>query len=438
MSVQSHHQLDSYVQEQIESYVTLNTTPMLLIALSGGVDSIVLLNCVANLRKQFAALKINALHVNHGIHPDALSWAEHCQRVCDSDNIDFVLSEHNLKNVTSNREATYRKKRYQSFAQQLPESGILLTAHHQHDQAETVLYNLFRGSGVSGLTGMKPYSRFAKGFHLRPLLSVPKQLILDYADHNKLSWVEDPSNADTDQDRNYIRHNILPEIIARWPAADATIQRTATLLNDSKQLLDEVAQQDIDECQSDNYPGVIKNAYLSVLELPMINRLSKPRKINLIKHWAEAYGNFYLTAAQLEQIDRDICRSSKPGLFESKDYQIRSFKNHLYLMRKMSPMVNTVSKKFTATNAFRFADFEIELSNQQGLEFELKPRLGGETILNNSQHQSVKNIFQHHAIPNWERQLIPLVFYQNCLIAIPGVIFADNSPIDDCSISKII
>ena len=196
------------------------------VAFSGGLDSQVLLHALAAGRELLPA-SLSALHVNHNLQPDAPAWAEHCRAVCAGLGIPYqALSVQAHPEPGESPEAAARVARYRALTGAVPAGGVLLTAHHQDDQAETLLLQLVRGAGPKGLAAM-PERTTVKGVTLlRPLLDVSRDTLHDYARRHDLTWVEDPSNTRTDYDRNFLRHDILPRLHARWPAIGPPRSRT--------------------------------------------------------------------------------------------------------------------------------------------------------------------------------------------------------------------
>ncbi|UJF25436.1 tRNA lysidine(34) synthetase TilS [Suttonella sp. R2A3] len=210
-----------------------------LLGLSGGVDSVVLLHLLVAQRARLGAPLV-ACFLDHGWHEDAPKWAALCERFCAALNVPFFcerLAYH--ANDGRGPEAQARAARYRTFAAHLPAKGALLTAHHQDDQAETLLLQLLRGAGLAGLSAMPVRKTFADGEHWRPLLHVRREEIMVYAKEHALDYVDDPSNTDTRYARNRLRHDCLPALEASFPGATQQIARSAQWLGESQMVLDE-------------------------------------------------------------------------------------------------------------------------------------------------------------------------------------------------------
>ena len=432
-------ELSDHVFQQISSFLNSSKATKILLGYSGGLDSTVLLHVVANLDNKLNSTIIEPIHINHGVNQSAQQWAMHCGSFCKKLGLPLTIRNYSLDEIKSNREATYRQARYESFANDLGESDLLLTAHHQQDQAETVLFNLFRGAGVSGLRGMEALREFAGGFHLRPLLFISPKCLIEYARHYNLAWIDDPSNEDLGLDRNYIRHQILPEINKRWPAAQDSISRSAELMKQADKILIEIASQDISSVEANDYPGVIEDLYLSVLDLRDISDLSEQRQLNLLRNWVKSKSSLVLSSDQLAQVYQDLYQKpDSNGLFELNNIQIRVFKGYLYLMKMLSQsdVVELEPTREDHSLIFRELGLCLEVQNGDAAYLKFKQRVGGEKIHQHNKTKSLKAIFQQESIPPWERDLIPLIFSGNDLIAVPGVVYADESIIQNCRLSK--
>ena len=189
-----------------------------LVAFSGGIDSTVLLHALSGSRAPLQA-EIIAIHVDHGLHPDSRQWAMHCQQFAEQLEVPYISKRITVDDeLRSGPEAAARQARYAVLQTLLIDGDCLLSAHHEEDQAETLLLSLMRGSGPAGLAGIGAAQEFGQGRLLRPLLGVSGEAIQDYAQRHELSWIEDPSNADTRFDRNFLRREIMPRLASRWPA----------------------------------------------------------------------------------------------------------------------------------------------------------------------------------------------------------------------------
>jgi len=212
----------------LEILKALPDSGRLLVGYSGGMDSHVLLHAVWGLRNELK-LEMSAVHVNHGLQSDAEAWADSCADFCRSQQIPIAIIQVDATpEKGESPEAAARDSRYCALHDLMLKGDILLTAHHSDDQAETVLLQLLRGSGPSGLSAMPIISGFGPGFHARPLLEFSRAELAEYAQHNRLQWLEDFSNSDTSFDRNFLRQEVVPLLKQRWPAMHKTLSRSST------------------------------------------------------------------------------------------------------------------------------------------------------------------------------------------------------------------
>ena len=255
------------------------------VAFSGGLDSTVLLHLLAQLRQTHSLPPLSAVHVHHGLQAAADAWPAHCQALCDALSVPLqVVRVHVQAGASIERAA--RDARYQAFVAVTQAQEVLLTGQHRDDQAETLLFRLLRGAGVSGLGAMPRQRRMGNGDLCRPLLDVPRVQLEAYARAQNLSWIDDPSNTQTDFSRNFLRHEVFPVLSRRWPQAAASMARSAAHCAEAQGLLDELAQQDLHDASA---VGEFAWLNLPSLELAPLVRLSAARQRNALRHWLAAF-----------------------------------------------------------------------------------------------------------------------------------------------------
>lgn len=401
----------------------------LYLAYSGGIDSQGLLFLLAGLRDEYD-LDLTAVHIHHGLHPLADEWLAFCRQQAAELGIKFISRHCVLDDVKAGGvEAAAREARYQALASILPAGGILLTAQHQDDQAETLLLQLLRGAGPLGLAAMPAVGqRFGCQIY-RPLLTVSRQQIQTYAREHQLSWCEDPSNQDQRFDRNYLRHQILPEIYRRWPNAARTLSRSAGLMAESQTLMDDLALLDADLIDCDNDT-------LSV-DLEKLATLTPARQRNVLRfqmrHWQLALPD----SRKLEEL-RDVMlharQDSQPQL-RWANVTARRYQHRLYLdtssIDLIMPPVNLNPPPQTTElgHGWRLGWQEVEVGiDVRFLEGKLtvKYRAGGERFrpAGEAHHKPLKNWFQIWQVPPWQRQRIPLIYCDDSLVAVAGYAIA--------------
>lgn len=236
------------------------------VGFSGGLDSTVLLHATSRLAGD-AAFGLSALHVHHGLSPNADAWADSCRKFCERLGIPLTI----LKVIVpagsgEGLEAAARRVRHQALSDESVD--WILLAHHADDQAETVLHNLLRGSGVRGAAAM-PVSR---GRVLRPLLGCGRAALLEYARAHRLEWIEDESNLDLRYTRNFLRRELIPAIESRFPRAGEQLAAAAAHFGETDALLDDLAVLDLGRCRPE-FP----------LPLALFRHLSDARARNLLR-----------------------------------------------------------------------------------------------------------------------------------------------------------
>ena len=251
----------------------------LCIALSGGLDSSVLLHVLALLRRaqapRGARMRLRAVHVNHGLLPSSAEWAARCRAACRKLHIRLkVIEVQVLRRRGESPEAAAREARYRALANELDAGEVLLTAQHADDQLETVLLQLLRGAGLPGIAAMPALADFGRGRLARPLLALERTQIEAWARARKLTWIEDDSNADERLDRNYLRRRVAPLLRARWPGAARAVARTARHAAEAQRLLDLLALADVERASD--------GARLSAKRL---RALSAERRRNALRFW---------------------------------------------------------------------------------------------------------------------------------------------------------
>lgn len=262
----------------------------LCVALSGGVDSTALLAALASIHPR--SFKLRALHVDHSLRPASKQWAAQCRALARRLRVPLkVLTTKVERSRGESLEAAAREARYQLLATALAPNEVLLTAHHCDDQIETVLLQLFRGSGLPGIAAMPAFTPFAKGWLARPLLSRSRAELEAWAKGQGLTWVDDDSNADERLDRNYLRLRVLPLIRERWPGSAAAVSRSARHAAEAQALLDALARTDVD-----------RSSYGESLSVKTLRALPLPRRRNALRYWITRSGYLAPDTRRLEEI----------------------------------------------------------------------------------------------------------------------------------------
>lgn len=296
------------------------------VALSGGVDSIVMLHACLAIREQNpSSLTINAIHIHHGLSANADAWLAFCQQLCAQHNVAFLYKKVSVQPAArKSLEALARQARYAAIDALVEANSLVLLAQHEDDQAETVLLQLKRGAGPKGLSGMA--QAFKKSSHVeyaRPWINagIGKQDIVAYAQQHKLEWVEDESNNDTAFERNFIRKNVMPLLKKKWPQISSTISRSAMFCASQNKLVEQFALEALQKNQ--NAEGALSSSGLLALPDALV--------AEVLRLWSGNTIGFNVSAAQLHEIKKLIAaKEDQVGCVQVADWQCRSFNQYLY------------------------------------------------------------------------------------------------------------
>jgi len=211
----------------------------IIVAFSGGGDSSALLHfCYELNQEELLYGSLSAIHINHSLNKNSDQWEEHCKIFCDERNIPFQSYSVNINVKKSGLESAARNARYKIFKDTLRSDDQLLMAHHADDVAETILFRLFRGTGIDGLQGPMKKRTLGEGELLRPWLGYTKSDLIKYLSANDIKFISDETNFEDNQDRNYIRNEVLKMALNRWPNASMQIQQTAEIVSNHKKSYD--------------------------------------------------------------------------------------------------------------------------------------------------------------------------------------------------------
>lgn len=399
------------------------TERRLVLGLSGGIDSVVLLDLLV--KSNHPKNQIIAVHVNHGLSEGAENWQHFCEVLCRDYGIDSHSEYVSVDSQKLGLEGGAREVRYHALAKYIDVNSTLITAQHQDDQAETLLLALKRGSGVLGLGGMMPVSQFHLGQQARPLLDISQQQINDYADELGLEWVEDESNQDTRFDRNFLRSNTLEQLNKRWPNVSASIARSATLCQEQMQLADEVAEMDLGKSVTP----------LNQFALSLLNGLSDVRVNNLLRYWLRLNQVVLPSRKQFKQLKQQCFAVNDANvLIELGDKQLRRFQQRLYVVETspLEPLASIAVSQLHSKVLLPENLGVIELASRQPWQRIKAPN--GELITiefglagsvkawpsQRNKRRSLKKLWQEFDVPPWQRSLVPCLCYDGKIIAALG------------------
>ena len=445
---------------------TVQPGDRLLVGLSGGLDSVVLLDILGRIARR-RRIRLSALHVNHQLSPNAPAWERFCRRACRERSIPFRRARVRVAPGDS-VEASARAARYAALLAQPAEYVAL--AHHQDDQAETVLLQLLRGAGVRGLAAMplvgkeeggrrkdEPARRKAERgrrkeepfkvdkdtssfvLHpssfdtsliphpsiIRPLLDVSRSEIERYARRRKLSWVEDESNRDTRFARNFVRHELLPVLAGRFPSYRETLARSARHLGEAARLLDELAE--IDAAQA---------CREGVLAAAVLRACSPARARNLLRWFLGRCGVAMPNTGRLDETLRQIVAAKEDARVkvDLAGHDLYRWKGGLHLVPRResaTPFVRpwrnerrlSLPELGGVLRMARGTGPGIGLAKLKEHAVVVRARTGGERLQPDCSRprRTLKNLFQERGVPPWVRDRVPLLFCGADLVWVPGI-----------------
>jgi len=386
------------------------------VGFSGGVDSAVLLDALV----EEGARELSAVHVHHGLSPNADRWADFCRDFCAARGVPLAIERVSVdRKASEGLEAAARRLRYAIYAAR-PEPYVAL-AHHLDDQVETILLQLLRGTGLKGIAAM-PELRPLPGSRVqlyRPLLAMSRADILGRAKARGLRWIDDESNDSTRHDRNYLRHDVAPLLDARFPGWREAVARFARHAGAAGELLDELARKDgaldagliIDPAIPDARRANALRAFLA------LNGLAMPSEARLAEMARQLYGARGDARVRIEHEGVHLVRQrdtvhidAAPG---AKPWRVDW---------RGEPRVDLGPGR-------GHVDFErvtgrgLAVASMEGAAWRFMPRAGGEKIRLHarSRTRTLKNLLQEHDVPEWQRDRLPLLFRGAQLAWIPGV-----------------
>ncbi|MDZ7667928.1 MAG: tRNA lysidine(34) synthetase TilS [Gammaproteobacteria bacterium] len=376
----------------------------IFVGVSGGLDSTVLLHALAQQGRTDAV----AVHVNHGLHPDAAAWQACCAAAAAALGMAFVARPVSVS-ARGSLEAAARAARYAQFAALLdhPDDRLLL-AHHRDDQVETVLLRLCQGRGVYGMPWSRPVGA---GRLIRPLLELPREVLAAYARHHGLSWIDDPANADPDMDRNFLRHQVLPLLRRRWPDVDDAVLDAMAGHGRSDQALlaelDEAAGRD---------------------SVPRGRVVGRPpaEAAALLRLWLGARGLPLPGGRALEEFVRQIedAAADRQPRLSVNGVELRAYGERIYLVAPPPALAERYAVRVPGTLNLPHGELCIQ-AHATGFQpsgtVYVGFRRGGEALVWRGHRRTVKTLLREAGVAPWQRDTYPLLFDDAGLLALPGI-----------------
>ncbi len=414
-------------------------SPTIAVAYSGGLDSTVLLH----LMRQYAndhQIALRAFHVHHGLSANAELWLAHCRQTCLALKVAFDVRRIKLESRDGGSiEEAARNARYAALGEMCIEHGVnlLLTAHHVDDQAETVLLQMLRGSGLAGMSGMDDANR-APGLLgsdaiviARPLLGVLRGELEEFASRHGIANIEDESNVDPRFARNALRHRVMPALEANFPGFQQRFARTAQHAGTAQALLIELAEVDIAQCRIEGLPAALEIA-------PMV-QLSPGRADNMLRHWFSILGLRMPSTAWLHEMRTQllIAKADARLCVTHPDCHIRRHRNRVFITPRDDSWPAEIPPRafvwngeaslhfpsYRGTLYFEAAPAGIDAAWLRGRDCRLHLRAGGERLKLAADRptRSLKQHYQARDIPSWERETLPIVSSASSLLFAAGL-----------------
>lgn len=408
----------------LEKFIKKYNKKKFVVAYSGGLDSTVLLYLLIKYKKIYSNLYIRAIHINHHLNKLSNNWSLHCKYQCNLWNIDLTIKDIFLKNIKKEIESTARFYRYNFFKKNLKNNEILLTGHHIEDLSETFLLFLKRGCGPKGLTSIKFKRKINNIIVISPMLYSNKYTIKEIAIKNNLKWIEDPSNNYINFDRNFIRIKILPILRLKWPFIDKLIARTSYLCDIQNKTLNILIKPYI--------KNITKNNILFIK--PYLLIYNKYIKYIILRNWIIKIIKHIPNLIYILDIYNNIILNKNYIIpyYKFKNNFLIKYKYNLYIINEKNINQNNKLKKIILIwNNINYVlripyNNGIIYKNKNGLLIR-KPYKNEKIIIKfftnkkiklNNKEYKINNLYKNLKILPWKRYSIPLLFYNEKLIAV--------------------
>ena len=387
-----------------------NDAAAVVVGLSGGLDSTVLLHCLRD-----STANLRAIHVHHGLHPDADVWAEHCSALCAALAVPLDIIRVEVDRDSGlGLEGAARAARHAVFAAKLRDGEVLTLAHHRDDQAETFLLRALRASGVDGLSAMRAWRQYENGWLWRPLLDTSRIDILAYAQAHGLAWIEDPSNASNRYDRNFLRNEVMPLLLQRWPQASASFARSAMLAADTMDRDTDGIHVALLACRRND----------GDLDAATLQRLSESLRADVLRRWVIEYGLPPLPASGVDAIEEQVlpARADAEAEYRWQQARILCWRDRLHAEMLHPALPIDFHAEWDGRDPLLLPDgARLELIGATCFDhpLQVQARRGGERIrLPGRDHShALKHALQQAAVPPWLRDRLPLLIDNDEVLA---------------------
>lgn len=420
--------LDRLAERLRSAPAAITAATPVAVAVSGGIDSMVLLSAVHEIGTYS---RLRCIHIDHQLQADSAQWAEFCSDRAAQLEVEFVSRVVECDTGGNSIEAAARTARYAALAGELIDGEVLLTAHHADDQLETLLYRLVRGTGITGLRGIRAFEPLGCGYVMRPLLTETRAEIRALAQTMAVQWREDPSNAEQRFDRNYLRHSVLPGVIDRWPRAGQAAARLVASADDAAELAAELALADLGGTDTDEWQRP------DCLPLERLAGLSAARQRNVLRFAVQRADLPVPDAAALERIRALLGPAGSPATVEWPGAEAHRHAPGLYLRRARRP-VPDAERALVPEQPCDVADGRISLERSPapalpdawvrgGLT--VRFRVGGERFqpAGSARPQLLREWMRSNNLLPWMRDRVPLIFHGQELVAVADLGISESA-----------
>ena len=407
--------------------------PSMAIAYSGGLDSSVLLHMMCNIAAK-RGIALHAFHVNHGLSANADLWLEHCRRTCEHLHVAFDERRvHVPEGQGTGLEASARRARYAALGEMCRVHGVslLLTAHHQDDQVETVLLQMLRGAGLAGMSGMDMVNTASELLGTdtpiaRPMLELSRDKLALFAAGAGIQHVEDESNLNLRHPRNALRNEVLPLLAKYFPSYRDCMTRSAQHIQSAQRQLEGLAAHDLTACAAGDG-----------LDVLCVQNLNVDRRANLLRHWLGVHGVRPPSSAWLAEACSQLlqARDDAQVCVKQDGIELRRYRNRILLVRSWHQADGTpIEFRWQGEESLAFSALGGRLYFDRGLPgldqtwlaaqiLRLQYRAGGGQLklAPNRPGRNLKEHFQSLGIPAWERERRPLLYAGKMLVFVPGI-----------------
>lgn len=437
------HEVEAVFRASLERFLKAQTAAQhqarLAIAYSGGLDSSVLIFLAQRycVQKQ---IPLFAYYIHHGLSENASAWQTHCASQCARLDVTFQSLSVQVQNQGQGIESEARKQRYRALGELCKQDQVdlLLTAHHNDDQAETMLLQLFRGTGLRGLAGMDGINVAPDLLHssslaiARPLLTCSKAQLLDYAQHHRIQFIQDESNADTQFTRNALRLEVMPQLERIFPQFSERLQRTAAHMRSSLRLLDQIAAQDLRNCSDPD--GVL---------LKSVQKLDQDRLRNLFRYWLVSHQVKLPSVSKLEEMCQQLLEARDDARIQIKHghFLLSRYDGKLALIdsRKCSEHAGEIHLRWQGEECLPIPQLKgrlLFIRGSPGIDervlrqasLVVRQRVPGARLrlAANRPSRDLKSHFQSARVPFWQREKLPYIYFDERLFFV-GLLGMDAS-----------